>query len=173
LEEHDLRALEDTVRDVVLACYPYDATAKYELSPGGAEVIASGSDDDDLTAAFIEAIRQLRHGLALAGLVGKLSLYRDDTLGPEETGAAERAMASFAEEELAVTWEDAARAYEEEEAAARRARERMEQLKEFMQAQQRDPDEPMTLGEAVERNQEGTERLHRMGFTDDSEVDDA
>jgi hypothetical protein len=73
-EESNIQAeLEDRELIVGLADFPYEAMAWYELASGGARIIAQGFNyAADPTAAFVNAIRDLRHGLALAGVVGRM-----------------------------------------------------------------------------------------------------
>ena len=153
--------LEDVEREVVLTDYPSGAAAKYEIC-SGVEVTADDMNDDaDLTARYVEAVKDLRHGLALAGIVGKMRLVVDD-VDADHKAAARRAMVVFREEDLAVTWESVLRAHDEEAERAKRAAEHFQARLEFLQSQQREDGENITLGEARRRHQEGTEQLRRM-----------
>ena len=51
---------------------PHQATASYELSPGRINMDASAYDEDEYTEAFVEAFTNIRHALALAGIVGRM-----------------------------------------------------------------------------------------------------
>jgi hypothetical protein len=75
---------------------------------------------------------------------------------------AQVAMASFPEAELRITWEDVIRFHEEEIEEAERLAAFFERQARFTQAQQRHEGEQITLREAVERQEQGTEEMRRI-----------
>jgi hypothetical protein len=143
-------------------------TAKHELGVSlRAEIVAGvppdGDDVEDLQVAFVEAIKNLRHGLALAGVLGKMQLYYNDSMFSKESEeAANRAIDSFTEEDLAVTKDAVVAAHREEAEVASRVVQRLEEMVEFTVAQKSEEGENLTLGEARKRQEEGTERLRRI-----------
>jgi hypothetical protein len=160
-DRRDLQELE-----VILSVDPYNVTAKHELGVSlRAEIVAGvppdGDDVEDLQVAFVEAIKNLRHGLALAGVLGKMQLYYDSMFSKESEEAANRAIDTFTEEDLAVTNDAVVAAHREEAEVASRAVQRLEEMVEFTVAQSEEG-ENLTLGEARKRQEEGTERLRRI-----------
>jgi hypothetical protein len=160
LDENWIREMEQHPLEVVLSEWPFQVSARYELGIG-VDIIASGMVEDDYEAAFVEAIRDLRHGLALANTVGKMQLGCEQMADEAEAGA-NRAIDSFTEEELSIKWVDVARAHKVEAERTTRFVEHLGRLMEFMEAQKREEDENITLREAEDRAREGTEQMRRM-----------
>jgi hypothetical protein len=153
------RELEDSERIVLVSAFPYDMTAKHELA--GAEIIAYSVFGEEGWEAIL---RDLRHGLALACQVGKLVLVFDSisALEDEQAEAAEAAFAALSEDERRITFEDVARAHEEEAERSNRMAAFFERLGEFTAAQQQTPDEDITIGEAIERHEQGSEKVRKI-----------
>lgn len=166
MDENMLREMEDRELEVDLTDYPYDVTARYEVCAGVEIVARDPNDDADPTERFVQAIKDLRHGLALANVVGKMRFILDLT---GDGAAARRAMDAFTDEDLAITWGTVARAHEEEAERAKQAMEHFQARLEFLRAQQREEGEDITFGEARERHQEGTEQMRRMVEGDEDE----
>lgn len=160
METNRIEELEARTLGVTLADSLRGGRATLELSVG-VEIVAHGFDDDP-AESFREAIRDLRHGLALVGMVGKMRFILDAMYEEESEEAAKEAMDSFAEEEVTITLSDVTRAHDEEVARLQRERKRFAEMAEFVRAQQGAGDEDLTLGEAIARHEEGTERLQRL-----------
>jgi hypothetical protein len=157
-----MRRLEEDELDVVLSDYPHERTAKYEVR-AGVEVVAAGYTSRDDEETFEGAIRDLRRGLVLLGRVGKMRLVLEHALSDDAAREeAQVAMASFPEAELRITWEDVIRFHKEEIEEAERLAAFFERQARFTQAQQRHEGEQITLREAVERQEQGTEERRRI-----------
>lgn len=97
-----------------------DPEARLELLPyryPSADIIVDGDYekyDEDPTAAFIEVIDGMLYSLAFAGMVGTVELVQG-SVPPSNREAVKRAMESFTENDLVVSWEKVIRALEEHE----------------------------------------------------------
>jgi hypothetical protein len=101
---------------------PYMAEAEFMLSVDNADIVARGSSEDSLKEAIVDAVRKLRHALALVDITGKLvwgfsemDLREDSDYSEEEIAAILEATGSLPPEELRLTQQDVARAYEKED----------------------------------------------------------
>jgi hypothetical protein len=156
--------------EVIFGDYPFPATVKHEMSPAvPVEMVAGSVEEDDLIVGFLQAFRDLKHGLALAGLTGRIEPVRDVVMDVGAAKPADQAMASLTEADLRVTDEDVQRAYDRDVQALRVIRARLRKLGEFTDAQRREEGEDLTVFEAILRHQEGTELLERMGAPQDEE----
>jgi hypothetical protein len=130
-------------------------TASYELSSGGAEIVAIGYEDEP-EAAYRQAIQDLRHGLALAFCKGRMAPVLQAV---DDEEAAKTAIASFSPEELTITTRDIKRAYEAESQAAQEQAEIDERHAEFIRAQEAYEGEGLTGLEAFRRWRAGREQM--------------
>jgi hypothetical protein len=155
---------------------PHQATANYELSPGRITMDTSAYNEDDYTEAFVEAFMNIRHALALAGIVGRMRFYPSPLVVVDEEveTVARRAIALFTKAELlTITQDDLKRAPIEEAEYLRWQEERIRYVEEFVDAQRREEGERISINEAWRRREEGTAKLRRIVDPDDSERDAA
>jgi hypothetical protein len=144
---------------------PHKATAKYELSPGRINIVTSAYDEDDHTEAFIEAFTNIRHALALAGIVGRMRFcpFPLEVVEEEKETAARRAIELFTKAELlTITQDDLKRAPIEEAEYLRWQEEWIRYVEEFVDAQRREEGERISIDEAWSRREEGTSKLRRI-----------
>jgi hypothetical protein len=134
------------------------ATACYELAYAGAEIVATSYEDDE-EAAYRQAIVGLRHGLALAYCTGRMVPALD---GVDDEKAAKKAIASFAPEDLTITFEDIRRAIDKELEGHVQAAAHAERMIEFIQSQEAHEGENLTTGEAMERAKKGEEQMRKI-----------
>src|SRR5215212_9257576 len=103
-EERPARAVpeERELAIYYLSDRPHAATASYELSPGRIDIVASGYDEDDYSEAFVKAFTNIRHALALAGIVGRMCFCPSPLVVVDEEveAAARRAIELFTEAEV-------------------------------------------------------------------------
>jgi hypothetical protein len=152
--------------EVIFGDYPFPATVKHEMSPVvPVEMLAGSVEEDDLVVGFLQAFRDLKHGLALAGLTGRIEPVRDVVMGEGAAKPVDQAMASLTEADLRVTDEDIQRAYDRDVQALRLIQERMQKLGEFTADAQRREEEgenPTVLEAIVRHQEEGTKLLERI-----------
>src|SRR5215216_3228531 len=156
--------LEGVAVEVLACSFPYDITAKVELTNGVEIVVGDDGLEGDRAETWKRVMRDLRHGLALAVRFGTMELVFDSdaALDEEDKRFAVAAFDALTEEERTITEEDVARAHEEEARRAMRTAAFFGRLGEFTEAQQQHPDENITIGEAAERHKKGREDVRKI-----------
>lgn len=168
-----IAAQEDREINVIASSFPYDACLRVEISPYAcAEVCVSGDAyAEDLQAEWKWMFLYLRHALALCQHPGKMVLVFDDIGTDVSIDAVQAAFGSLDNEQRTINLEAIALTFEREERAAARAAARLERLAEFARAQRRHEDEEITLYEALERQEKGSEEIR--GIVEGEEPDAA
>jgi hypothetical protein len=159
-----VEAQEDREITVIASSSPYDLCAKVEISLFGiSELCVSGdSFTEDPEAEWKSIFVYMRHALGLCQWPGKMVLVFDDVGNDVDEDVVNAAFYSLTEEQRTINLGAIALAFHREERAAARQVERLERLAEFGRAQQRHEGEQITLYEALERQEKGTEQLRRM-----------
>jgi hypothetical protein len=164
-----IAAQDDREITVIASSFPYELCAKVEITLFGiAELCVSGdSFTEDLEAEWKSIFVYLRHALGLCQWPGKMVLVFDDVGDDVDEDVVNAAFYSLTEEQRTIGLEAIALAFEREERAYGREVERLQRLAEFGRAQQRHEGEQITLDEALERQQKGTEMLQRAVESDE------
>lgn len=119
-----------------------------------------GKDFKEGENPFIPLIERSVEAAAFFGVFETLSFHLEEGNG-DKKALLDEALARFTEEDLTPTFEQWERSRERHEEMNERARQRVLRNLEFLRQQQASEDENITLREAVERHQRGTEELRR------------
>lgn len=132
-----------------------------------------GQDFKEGENPFVPLIERSVEAAAFFGVFEELSFYLEEGIGDKKRARVllDEALARFTEEDITPTFEQWQRSRKRHEEMDESARQRFLRHMEFLRNQQASEDENITLREAVERHEKGTEELRRAveGHEDDGE----
>lgn len=158
-----IEAQQEREITVIASSFPYELCAKVEISLFGiSELCVSGdSFTEDPEAEWKSIFVYMRHALGLCQWPGKMVVVFDDIGTDVDQDVVNAAFRSLSEEQRTINLEAIALAFEREERAYGREVERLQRLAEFERAQKAHDAEQLTLREAFERQEKGTQELRR------------
>jgi hypothetical protein len=152
------KSANDSVLGLIELGFEVSATA-YDQD----DKLLDNEDNEGVVADLVrEAIDRLRYALARCFIFGKMELINDGLTDEEDWEVIEKVWDSLPESYFEITPALAAEACIRQEKRDAAFGAWLEQLGEFMEAQQKHPDENITLGEAEERQAEGAEVVRKI-----------